>query len=434
MERYKLDLSQVFSDYRKKVFLGRRKQWKRVGCLMDYLRSAFHVQHDVVLTSTDEVWFPETEELDVIRETDNLIVKLSNSSAIGTQKVSSPLKAGNFQTVEARGEAIQNGKRKRESSSDESDSGTSIPVSSDSSDENDQLVEVFSKTQNLLTPPRDKPPVDAKPKRKRIRKRKSKKKMEPVEPKIIVKTYGKSKVPPIVLNGDASKHTRFGDDNSETDELKTEKDEPYRNLNKVTNPRIIKAINEIPSRSPKHQSLPSIPDYVDLLSANLYDVADTTQLETKPTKKQKSQAQKNKNPRSMENSSKNISVEIKQELIDQSNASESHPMSPTWDTDIDKEKEAFISSYQGSEFWSHLKPELENFPIISIPSLHEIIAYQQCNDDSGHIYLSFVERATDEELTLRLLNGLSNADNTFNQIKTIALNQLTTIRLIASYH
>lgn len=248
-----------------------------------------------------------------------------------------------------------------------------------------------------------------KPKRKRIRKRKSKKKEDTPSPKVVVKTYGKSKIPPIVIeNGESANHVRFSEDDEEKTDIQS-REEPYMNCNRNVVPRVVCSVSQS-SVTTWNDEIPSVPEYDDTTTVELDDIVQNGQRNRTRSRKPKK------------------AVEIKQELIDINTARE---QSPTWDTEINEDKERFLSNYSGEEFWAGLRDAVENFPAISIPSVHDIIAYRL----EGEHWLSFVERVDGDDesnmfvstLTLRKLNIVKPCTS---RVKLI---QLTDVRLVATY-
>ncbi|XP_058446255.1 uncharacterized protein LOC131427257 [Malaya genurostris] len=384
MQRYTLNLGQIFLDHRQKVFVCRRNSWKLVSCLQDYLRSTFNLKGTIYLTNENDVLFPESENIDIFQENDQIIVHVSTD----TQPIDAQIKENGLPR-----DCNLNGKRTLERSDD-----------SDSCSDNDNLPQIFAKVESL-TKNND---VDEfmKPKRKRIRKRKSKTKETEITPKVVVKTYGKGKIPSIVMsNGRSSNHIRFDVDESVKAD---DSDEPYINLNKNTVPRIVKAISVTDSLFCS-QDIPSVPEYEDIPGIELGDVIDNIKGKKNQRKREKS-------------------VEIKQETID---IKLKRQASPTWDAEVDQDKEKFIASYSGDDPWNSLRDVLVNFPAIVIPSENDIISYRYGEDS----YLSFVECVNDgendESPALKLMLRRLNTNN--SQTMTAALDQLSDIRLIASY-
>lgn len=416
MQRYRLDLSDFFADHRQKVFVGKRHEWKQISCLVKHIQCVFGINH-VFITNDDGVLFLEEDDLDVIRESDLLRVCSSNSSKV-TQQVCAPKQgAAPCDNDSCASVVEQNGKRKRISLSNEKLPPKKIKSSSGSeSDDNDDSMDALPKTFHALESVAKNvdTTVDDIPKRKRIRKRKQKKKKELSPQKIVVKTYGKGKVPAIVReNGTAPNHIKFDKDESHNDSCSiAAKDEPYRNLNKTTVARVVKAVLQHSEPLNLNDDTPPIPDYVD--DVNLDQTVINSQ--------RKQKAQKPKKP-----------VEIKQELIE---TNTNCAASPTWDTELEEAKEKFLSAYTGEEFWLTLQEALVNFPTISIPSTNDIIAYRLSSGQDQAAYLAFVERAFDGDsddnpalkLYLRRLNtALSGASTMYT------LDQLTEIRLVATY-
>lgn len=424
MQRYTVDLGGLFSDHRRKVFVGRRQQWKHVACLLEHIRYVFNLDSHIYLTNSDNVLFPEREELDVIQESDQLIVHSSNSlnGTHDTHQISAQKEPADGESRVA--VVNQNGKRKRDSLSKLKPTKPSPKVEessssdSDSSDDDDNVLPKLFVEMESMSRPDESIQELPKPKRKRIRKRKSKKVEVNTPPKVVVKTYGKSKMPAIAVeNGTHSNHIRFGKAaNGEISDEETEnaKNEPYRNLNKITVPRVIKAVQQPSAPLALNGETPSVPDYEDDPGRNMVDTAK----KTKTAKRQ---------PRTRKKS-----LEIKQELIE---ANTERAASPTWDTEMDQAKETFLSAYSGAEFWVTLQDALENFPTIAIPSVNDIIAYQI----DAQSYLALVERADDGEsddrpalkLTMRKLNGAAQAAQPV--MLSATLDQLTGIRLVATY-
>ncbi|XP_058815814.1 uncharacterized protein LOC131679181 isoform X2 [Topomyia yanbarensis] len=433
MQRYTLNLSNIFPDHRQKVFVGRRKDWQLISCLQDYVRSSFRLQGEVYLTNEDGILFPESEGLELILGTDQLVVHISNETT-DTQSINAPVLNGkrklksfddedNLSEVFTRPQSMSknyveeltkpktngiqklNSDKKTEKVENTSNDIKTISASalekndlprdskqngkrkfepshsSDSESDGEKLPQIFVGLESMTKNDDIEEPV--KPKRKRIRKRKLKKKDEEVTPKVVVKTY-------------------------DEEDKREQKEEPYTNLNKNTVPRIVKAV--VQTTAPVwNQEVPTIPDYEDVPAIELDEVVTAIQ-------PQKRQRQRKK------------SVEIKQETIDFKLKREA---SPTWDAEVDQAREKFISNYCGNDVWNSLRDVLGNFPAITIPSESDIIAYRY----SGEAYLAFVERADDGEndaspalkLTLRRLNAANS------KIMTVGLDQLSDVRLIATY-
>lgn len=412
MQRYQIDLSDFFVDHRQKVFVGKRDKWKLISCLVKHIGEVFGLKN-IFITDSDGVLFLEDDSLDVIRESDLLRVHSSNSSKVA-QEIYAPKRVAAVDSPRAT-VVNQNGKRKRESTSNDKPTQRDISSSSESDSDDDNETTLPKILVGLESVCKKDESIDEipKPKRKRIRKRKSKKKQEETPQKVVVKTYGKGKVPAIVNdNGDSSQHIRFSKDDTPDEEGETPaKDEPYRNLNKTTVARVVKAVLQSSEPLTLNNESPSIPDYVDDLHMD--------QSVVNSQRKQKNRKQKK-------------SLEIKQELIEMDT---NRAPSPTWDFELDQAKENFLSSYIGEEFWTTLQEALENFPTISIPSVNDIIAYRLPSEDQI-TYLAFVERADDGDsdgnpslkLKLRRLNTTSPTE-----MITYTLDQLTEIRLIATY-
>ncbi|XP_065087369.1 uncharacterized protein LOC135709099 [Ochlerotatus camptorhynchus] len=422
MQRYTVDLSDLFSDHRQKVFVGRRHQWKHIACLLEHIRCVFHLDSHIYLTNSENVLFPEREDLDVIQESDQLIVHPSNSLN-GTQQISAPKGTADGESRVA--VVNQNGKRKRDplpklklaKSSQIVQESSSDSDSDDDDNEDNLLPKIFVELESMSRQDESVQELP-KPKRKRIRKRKSKKVEVDTPPKVIVKTYGKSKVPAINTENEThTTHIRFDNANGEIKDKEIEcdvlaKKEPYRNLNKIIVPRVIKAVSQPSVPLSLNDETPSVPDYEDVRDLNMADIVNKTQSKRQSRKRKKS-------------------LEIKQELIE---ANTERAVSPTWDTELDQAKETFLSTYSGEEFWVTLQDALENFPSIAIPSANDIIAYRI----DAQSYLALVERADDGEsddrpalkLTMRQLNGARTAQPV---MVSATLDQLTGIRLVATY-
>ncbi|KAL9705713.1 hypothetical protein quinque_009231 [Culex quinquefasciatus] len=400
MQRYTLDLSALFSDYRAKTFVRRRSQWNRVRCLQDHIRATFQIEPECYLTNEADVFFPEAEDLDVIQEGDLIRVRVSNSC--GTQQKSALKKVS---SDEAR---AQNGKRKHVSTSSSGDDSSS---DSDDDDRVETLPKIFAGVEKTCKTKDDEAKLEAKPKRKRVRKRKSKKKVEESPPpKVVVKTYGKTKTPPtVVANGDSSGHVRFEGSDKDEDEVASVKFEPYRNLNRTVTPRVVKAVR-VENGQSWNDDIPAVPEYDGGCVEEVKQVVNGAKSRSrKPAKK---------------------SVEIKQETIQAATQPQRDP-SPTWDTEVSQDpgKESFIANYSGTEFWASLRASVENFPSIPFPSANDVIAYNV--RDTGESYLAFVEHVDEGDasrLTIRRLN-CSDAAST----ESATLKQLTEIRLVATY-
>lgn len=420
MQRYQIDLSDFFADQRQKVFVGKRDKWKSISCLVKHVSSVFDL-NEIYLTNGDGVLFLEDDNLDVIRESD-LLRAHTSTSLKATQEISAPKRVAAKDRSRA-SVVNQNGKRKREPSPNVKPMlrETSSSSGSESDDEDDDDTDVLPKIFVGLESMKKDETVEEipKPKRKRIRKRKSKKVQEQVTPqKVVVKTYGKGKVPAIVKeNGIASQHIRFSKDaaSGDEDEIPT-KNEPYRNLNKSTVARVVKAVIQPSEPMPLNDDCPPpIPDYLDDLNMDQTVVNSHTKQSKRKQKK---------------------SLAVKQELIE---ANTIRAPSPTWDSELDQAKENFLSNYTGEDFWNNLQEVLINFPAITIPSVNDIIAYRLTAEDRLS-YLAFVERVDDGDsehcpsmkLKLRRLNTPSSPGGALITT-TYTLDQLMEIRLVATY-
>ncbi|XP_062546428.1 uncharacterized protein LOC134212504 [Armigeres subalbatus] len=415
MQRYQLNLSDFFTDHRQKVFVGKRDKWKRISCLTKHVRCVFGL-NQIFITNDDGVLFMEEDNLDVIRESDLLRVHPSNSSKVA-QQICAPGRAlvapGDNESRVS--DVKQNGKRVSDAKENNVIKHMQSSSDSESDDDDDNaLPKIFLELESVT---RKDGTVDdiPTPKRKRIRKRKSKKKKEDSPQKVVVKTYGKGKVPSIIQeNGAAPNHIRFSKDDSHEDNGDNPaKDEPYRNLNKTTIARVVKAALQHSDPIILNDETPPIPDYVDDVNMDDTVINSHRKLKTRKPKKQ---------------------LEVKQELID---TNTKRAASPTWDTELDEAKEKFLSEYTGEEFWLTLREALDNFPAISIPSTNDVIAYSVSSEHDQTSYLAFVERAIDGDsdaspalkLSLRRLN--TTPSNGASIMYT--LDQLTGIRLVATY-
>lgn len=402
MQRFRLDLSDLFLDHRAKIFVHRKQQWNRVRCLLDHVRATFQIQPECYLTNESDVLFPEVEDLDVIQEGDLIRVRVTNSC--DTQQKSAQKK------VSIDEPRAQSDKRKHVSSSSSGDDS-----SSDSDDDDEILPKIFAGVEKTCKSKADEEKLEAKSKRKRVRKRKSKKVAETPPPKVIVKTYGKIKTAPIVIrNGDSSGHVRFGESDKD-EEVSSVKVEPYRNLNRTVIPRVVKAVR-VENCQSWSDDIPAVPEYDIGLEVEVNQIPNGAKSRKKKPSHEKPSAKK--------------TVEIKQETIEAATRPTRDP-SPTWDTqEADPEKESFIANYTGAEFWESLRSSVENFPSIPFPSVNDVIAYN--GRSSGETYLAFVERVDEgdaSKFTLRRLNCSSSATST----ESATLKQLTEIRLVATY-
>ncbi|XP_052899096.1 uncharacterized protein LOC128305605 [Anopheles moucheti] len=68
MKRYLLDLSELFTDHRKKAYIGYHAAWTTVGCVIRTIRNTFNIQSDIYICSEDGIFYPACESVELICE------------------------------------------------------------------------------------------------------------------------------------------------------------------------------------------------------------------------------------------------------------------------------------------------------------------------------------------------------------------------------
>uniref|UniRef100_A0A182WQ28 Coilin_N domain-containing protein n=1 Tax=Anopheles minimus TaxID=112268 RepID=A0A182WQ28_9DIPT len=74
MKRYLLDLSELYTDHRKKAYIGYRTAWTTVGCVIRTIQNTFHIESDVYICSEDGIFYPAMESVELIRDETTLKV------------------------------------------------------------------------------------------------------------------------------------------------------------------------------------------------------------------------------------------------------------------------------------------------------------------------------------------------------------------------
>uniref|UniRef100_A0A182QM43 Coilin N-terminal domain-containing protein n=1 Tax=Anopheles farauti TaxID=69004 RepID=A0A182QM43_9DIPT len=80
MKKYVLDLSELFSDHRRKSCIGHRESWASVGCAVRTIRETFQIAHNLHICSEEGIFYPESESIDIILEEDVLKILPSAQS------------------------------------------------------------------------------------------------------------------------------------------------------------------------------------------------------------------------------------------------------------------------------------------------------------------------------------------------------------------
>ncbi|XP_050087777.1 uncharacterized protein LOC126572473 [Anopheles aquasalis] len=73
MKSYVLDLSNTFTDHRRKVCIGRRLEWTAVGQLKQAVAELFHISPEVFICCEHGIYYPDTEHIDILP--DNVALK-----------------------------------------------------------------------------------------------------------------------------------------------------------------------------------------------------------------------------------------------------------------------------------------------------------------------------------------------------------------------
>ncbi|XP_052867650.1 uncharacterized protein LOC128273667 [Anopheles cruzii] len=85
MKRYVLDLSNLFSDHRQKVCIAHRDKWSTIRSLIHTLKQLFAIEPELVVLSGDGVYYPETENISILRDNETLKVLLLNTNELHTR-------------------------------------------------------------------------------------------------------------------------------------------------------------------------------------------------------------------------------------------------------------------------------------------------------------------------------------------------------------
>ncbi|XP_035774374.1 uncharacterized protein LOC118457156 [Anopheles albimanus] len=73
MKSYVLDLSNTFTDHRRKVCIGRKLEWTAVGQLKQAVAELFHIPAEVFVCCEHDIYYPDTEHIDILP--DNVTLK-----------------------------------------------------------------------------------------------------------------------------------------------------------------------------------------------------------------------------------------------------------------------------------------------------------------------------------------------------------------------
>uniref|UniRef100_A0A182MF37 Coilin N-terminal domain-containing protein n=1 Tax=Anopheles culicifacies TaxID=139723 RepID=A0A182MF37_9DIPT len=213
MKRYLLDLSELYTDHRKKAYIGYRSAWTTVGCVIRTIRNTFHIESDVYICSEDGIFYPASESVELIR--DETTIKVLPT---------------------------ENAQKEKIVSDDEPPSSRILNNQQESSRYED--IESV-----LLGLP--------KPKRRRVRKRKTKPVASADAPSHPI-SQEKERVQKTDTDTQQNGHIRFCNENSPSSDSSKSSDElelPYRNLNQIMKARVVRAVapsslNKCPTEPP----------------------------------------------------------------------------------------------------------------------------------------------------------------------------------------
>lgn len=195
--KYLLDLSELFSDHRRKAYILHRDSWTTVGCIARTIRETFQIEHALHICNEDGIFYPASETIDIIWE-DNVLKILPAEQ----------LERNNLDTQ------------------DEShDKNTSNTLQESSTYEDIESV--------LLGLP--------KPKRRRVRKRKVKATETDKDTIEQPSPPAKRKVKETQLT-EQNGHIHFASEETQPRKEK-EDDLPYRNLNQTMKARVVRAVS-----------------------------------------------------------------------------------------------------------------------------------------------------------------------------------------------
>ncbi|XP_058061465.1 uncharacterized protein LOC131211842 [Anopheles bellator] len=214
MKRYMLDLSNLFSDHRQKVCIAHRDKWSTIRSLIHTLRQLFAIESELVVLSGDGVYYPETENIAILRDNETLKVVLLNTNESRTR---SP--------------------------------GTKRHVAAiDTTADHSQIEEIESILSSLPTP-----------KRRRVRKRKAKQAgIDEDQARPSKAALPKEKPPQAyenLANGSQERIVPVDDKvlkhTLKVKQKQNESELPYRNLNRVMKARVVRALSPA-ALSPLH--------------------------------------------------------------------------------------------------------------------------------------------------------------------------------------
>nr|XP_040234399.2 uncharacterized protein LOC120956749 [Anopheles coluzzii] len=202
MKRYLLDLSALYSDHRQKAYIGYRAAWTTVGCLIRTVQDTFGIASDLYVCSEDGIFYPECENVGLIHDGETL--RILPKAHVESRKRSNTVS--------------DDEPRKRTAANAQQESSTYEDIES-----------------TLLGLP--------KPKRRRIRKRKSKTIVEEQQPSQPVPS---APIQQPTVDETQNGHVRFPDEESQSSEGKASSGDPelpYRNLNRTMKARVVRAVS-----------------------------------------------------------------------------------------------------------------------------------------------------------------------------------------------
>uniref|UniRef100_A0A182Y5M4 Coilin_N domain-containing protein n=1 Tax=Anopheles stephensi TaxID=30069 RepID=A0A182Y5M4_ANOST len=220
MKRYLLDLSELFTDHRRKAYIGYRPTWTTVASVIGSIRCTFNIQPDLYICSEDGIFYPEGESVELIE--DEQVIKVLPKEHVAKEKTRS-----------------DDEPRKRRVSNLLQESSTYEDIEA-----------------TLLSLP--------KPKRRRVRKRKTKQdsREEPAPSQTLPRTEEAKVQQPVSDTEHNNGHIRFSHQESQSSEGSKSSEEvelPYRNLNRTMKARVVRAVSSqaLIDRSSRNGSDPS---------------------------------------------------------------------------------------------------------------------------------------------------------------------------------
>lgn len=86
MRKYVLDLSEIYSDHRRKAYLGHRPTWTSIHSLIQTVKEIFGIRTHVHVCSAEQIFYPDSESVEILQDGETLRI-LPDAAPIETTQI-----------------------------------------------------------------------------------------------------------------------------------------------------------------------------------------------------------------------------------------------------------------------------------------------------------------------------------------------------------